>query len=78
MTKEPLCAAYVKYNYGGEAAYKKSSFYENELYPCGSMGSIIRVDGCMDLSAEKGRHWNCTYCRKQSDACIDGHFYRMV
>ena len=25
-----------------------------------------------------GRCWSCTYCRKQSDACIDGYIYRMV
>ncbi len=77
LTKEPLCAAYVKYNYGGEAAHK-NPLYEDELYTCGGMGSIIRVDSSVDISAEKGRCWSYTYCRKQSDAFIDGHIYRMV
>ena len=53
-----------------------TEYYENGKI--NGMGSIIRVDSSVDISAEKGRCWSYTYCRKQSDACIDGHIYRMV
>ena len=77
LTKEPLCATYVKYNYGGEAAHKNPLFMKTNYILAAAWGSIIRVDSSVDISIEKGRCWSCTYCRKQSDAFIDGHIYRM-
>ena len=64
LTKEPLCATYVKYNYGGEAAHKNPLF--------------MKTNYILAAAWEKGSCWSYTYCRKQSDACIDGHIYRMV
>ena len=77
LTKEPLCATYVKYNYGGEAAHKNLLFMKTNYILAAAWG-VLYVLTAVDISTEKGRCWSYTYCRKQSDACIDGHIYRMV
>lgn len=40
MTKEPLCAAYVKYNYGGEAAYKNPLFMKTNYILAAAWGVL--------------------------------------
>ena len=40
LTKEPLCAAYVKYNYGGEAAHKNSLFMKTNYILAAAWGVL--------------------------------------
>ena len=40
LTKEPLCAAYVKYNYGGEAAHKNPLFMKTNYILAAAWGVL--------------------------------------
>ena len=40
MTKEPLCATYVKYNYGGEAAHKNLLFMKTNYILAAAWGVL--------------------------------------
>lgn len=78
LTKEPLCAAYVKYNYHGRRCAGKSDFYENEQNPGGWLGSSLYPDCNLVGISAASRVYGTDADLKQYGDRAHGHLYGLV
>ena len=64
IIKDPLCAAYVKYGYGGDIAYNNPLFMKTNYFGC-MLGCYVRINCNLELACSS--KWSRQYfdCCKQ-------------
>ena len=78
LTKEPLCAAYVKYNYGGESAHQNPLFMKTNYILAAAWGLLYVLTAVWTFLLRRARVWKSAYHCKQFSSNLDGIFYNVV
>ena len=78
LTKEPLCAAYVKYNYGGESAHKNPLFMKTNYILAAAWGLLYVLTAVWTFLLRRAGFGNLLIIVNNLIPILMGVFYNMV